>query len=142
MSTNFLVIFHSEQEVKQCLSKRKVCVVSWFFLSGFNVTGCILNFQLECKIPYILFYWHNKIHKQKQRVSTDSMNYLIWTRLYSRVWNKRRDIFINFWASRGYFLIKVGYVNYFFDFLIWLCIKIWNSKGGYIYSRHYAYFGL
>ena len=40
--------------------------------------GCELNFQLEYQITNLPgFFWHNK--PQKERVSTESIDYLIWT---------------------------------------------------------------
>ena len=55
----------------------------FFFLLGFimskNVRGCVLNFCLAYKITTFCGFWHNKT--QKDRVSTESINYLIWTRL-------------------------------------------------------------
>ena len=45
------------------------------FIMSKNVRGCVLNFQLEYKFTNLLVFWHNET--QKERVSTESINYLI-----------------------------------------------------------------
>ena len=50
-----------------------------FIMSKKNVRGCVMKFRLGYNITNLLVFWHFKT--KKERVSTESINYLIWTHL-------------------------------------------------------------